>query len=66
MRAHFETEPSEDDLDSISCVETEIDADFLDKFEGETDVEVVPLDATPTFLSDGIAYLREGGGRNAM
>jgi hypothetical protein len=60
LRAHFAEDPSEDDLGAISIVETEIDADFLDHFEGETDTEVVATGTTPSFLSGGIAYLREG------
>jgi hypothetical protein len=60
LRAHFAEPPSEDDLEDISIVETEIDADFLDEFVGETDVEVSPAGTPPSFLSGGIAYLREG------
>ena len=60
LRAHFAEIPSEDDLETISIVETEIDADFLDYFEGETDTEVVAPGTAPSFLPGGIAYLREG------
>ena len=60
LRAHFSEEPSEDDLEAISIIETEIDADFLDHFEGETDTEVVAPGRSLSFLPGGIAYLREG------
>ena len=60
LRAHFGENPTEDDLEAISIVETEIDADFLDNFEAETDTEVVVADAMPSFLPGGVAYLREG------
>lgn len=60
LRAHFAQPPSEDDLEAISIVETEIDADFLDHFEGETGIEVVALGIPLSFLSGGVAYLRQG------
>lgn len=60
MRAHFSAKPSEEDLDMISIIETEIDADFLDHFEEVTDIEVVAPNEAPSFLSGGVAYLREG------
>ena len=60
LRANFGENPSEDDLEAISIVETEIDADFLDHFEGETDIEVIALGESPSFLSGGVAYLRKG------
>jgi hypothetical protein len=60
LRAHFAEPPSEDDLEDISIVETEIDADFLDEFVGETDVEISPVGTPLSFLSGGIAYLRDG------
>jgi hypothetical protein len=60
LRAHFGENPSEDDLEVISIIETEIDADFLDHFEGETDTEVVAPGTTPSFLTGGVAYLRDG------
>ena len=60
LRAHFGENPSEDDLEAISIVETEIDADFLDHFEGETDTEVVAPGKSLSFLPGGIAYLRKG------
>ncbi len=60
LRAHFNESPSEDDLEAISVVETEINADFLDHFEGETDTEVVAPGESLSFLPGGIAYLREG------
>ena len=60
LRAHFAEPPSEDDLEAISIVETEIDADFLDHFEGETDTEVVAPGKSLTLLPGGTAYLREG------
>jgi hypothetical protein len=60
LRAHFAETPSENDLEAVSIIETEIDADFLDHFEGETDIEVVAPGAPLSFLSGGIAYLREG------
>lgn len=60
LRAHFGEKPSEDDLEAISIIETEIDADFLDQFEAETDTEVVATGTTPSLLSGGVAYLREG------
>jgi len=34
LRAHFDAPPSEDDLEDISVVETEIDADFLAGLRG--------------------------------
>jgi hypothetical protein len=60
LRAHFAQTPSEDDMEAISVIETEIDADFLDDFEAETHTEVVPMGAPLSLLSGGIAYLREG------
>ena len=60
LRAHFAVPPSDDDLEDISIVEAEIDADFLDHFTAETDTEVVPPGKSLTLLSGGIAYLREG------
>jgi len=60
LRAHFAETPSEDDLEAISIVETEIDADFLDHLQGETDFEVVAPGTPLSFLSGGVAYLREG------
>ena len=60
LRAHFAEPPSEDDLEAISIIETEIDADFLDHFEGETDIEVVAPRKTLSLLPGGVAYLREG------
>jgi hypothetical protein len=60
LRAHFAEEPSEDDLDAISIIETEIDADFLDHFEGDTDTEIAAPGIKLSFLSGGIAYLRSG------
>ncbi len=60
LRAHFAQPPSEEDLEAISIVETEIDADFLDDFEGETGIEVVAPGTPLSFLSGGVAYLRQG------
>lgn len=60
LRAHFAEPPSEDDLEAISIIETEIDADFLDRFEGETDTEVVAPGKSLSLLPGGVAYLREG------
>ena len=60
LRAHFGENPSEDDLEAISFIETEIDADFLDHYEAETDTEVVALGKSLSFLCGGIAYLRKG------
>lgn len=60
LRAHFGESPSEDDLEAISIVETEIDADFLDHFEAETDTEVVAPGKSLSFLPGGVAYLRNG------
>jgi hypothetical protein len=39
--------------------QTEVDADLLDDFEGQTDMEVVAPGMPLVFLSGGIAYLRE-------
>ena len=62
LRAHFDSTPSEDELEEISCVETEIIADFdgatIENFD--TDVEVVPVGQPLSFLPGGIAYLRAG------
>lgn len=60
FRAHFAEPPSEDDLESISIVETEIDADFLDDFAAETDTEIVAPGKSLSLLSGGVAYLRNG------
>ncbi len=60
LRAHFAQPPSEDDLETISIVETEIDADFLDHFEAETGVEVAAPGVPVSFLSGGVAFLRPG------
>jgi hypothetical protein len=56
LRAHFAENPSDDDLEGISIIETEIDADILDHFERETDTEVVATGTTPSLLAGGIAY----------
>jgi hypothetical protein len=34
LRAHFAESPSDDDLEAVSIIETEIDADYFDQFEG--------------------------------
>ena len=60
LRAHFGEGPSEDDLEAISIIETEIDADFLDHFEAETDTEVVAPGRSLSFLPGGVACLRNG------
>ena len=60
LRAHFGESPSEDDLEAISIIETEIDADFLDHFEGNTDIEIAAPGKSLSFLPGGIAYLRDG------
>ena len=60
LRAHFAQPPSEDDLEAIAIVETEIDADFLDRFEAETGIEVAAPGAPMRFLSGGAAFLRPG------
>ena len=52
LRAHFAEEPSEDDLDAISIIETEVDADFLDHFEGDTDTEIAAPGTNLAFLAD--------------
>ncbi len=44
----------------MSVVETEIDANFLDHFEGRTEIEIAPAGEPLLFLSGGIAYLRNG------
>ena len=62
MRADFAGSPSDDDLDAISIVETEIDADFLDHCDADTDIEVVAPQQTMSPLSSGLAQLRAGGG----
>jgi len=56
----FGESPSKDDLEAISIIETETDADFLDHFEGETDTEVVAPEKSLSFLPGGVAYLRKG------
>ncbi|MEJ1976050.1 MAG: hypothetical protein WDN49_07980 [Acetobacteraceae bacterium] len=61
LRAHFDRTSSEDDLENILDVEAEIDADFIDYFENDTDIDIAPMGITPAFLPDGIAYLRDGG-----
>ena len=60
LRVHFGDVPSEDDLEQIAVVETEIDADFLDDFEIQSDTEIVVPGEPLSFLAGGIAYLREG------
>ena len=62
LRAHFDSKPSEEDLDEISCAETEIMADFLYVVVETitTDVEVAPVGQPLSFLPDGVAYLRAG------
>jgi hypothetical protein len=60
LRAHFEQTPSENDLEDIATVEGEIDGDFIDYFENDTDIDIAPMGTTPAFLPDGIAYLRDG------
>ena len=62
LRAHFGEQPSEADLEEISVVETETMADFLFVVAETitTDVEIVPVGQPLSFLSGGMAYLREG------
>lgn len=60
LRAHFGEQPSQDDLENISIIETEIDADFLDHFEGQTIIEVVAPSLPLSFLAGGVTYLRQG------
>ncbi len=60
LRAHFERPPSEDDLEDISVIEAEIDADFIDDFEVRTEIEVVAPGKSPSLLSGGVAYLGQG------
>ncbi len=60
LRAHFAVAPSAADLADISVVDTEICADFLDRFETKTDVEVAPPATSLSLLDGGIAYLRAG------
>ena len=62
LRAHFDSKPSEEDLDGISCAETEIMADFLLVVVETitTDFEVAPVGQPLSFLSDGVACLRAG------
>lgn len=49
IRAHFDSAPSEDEAEEISCVETEVYASFPDDTLIETDVEVAAV-GTPWLL----------------
>ncbi len=60
LRAHFADAPSEDDLEAISVIETEIDADFIDDFERQTDTEIVSPGSSLSLLPSGIAYFCKG------
>ena len=60
LKAHFAQPPSEDDLEAISIVETEVDADFLDHLLGVTSIEVAGPGSALSLLPGGVAYLRDG------
>jgi hypothetical protein len=49
----FGEDRSEDDLEAVSKTETEFDADFLNRFKGETDTEVVATNTTLSFFASG-------------
>jgi hypothetical protein len=63
LRAHFAVPPSEDDLEDMSVVETEILAAMPDDIETRTEIEIVSPGAVPALLPGGVAYQREEGTR---
>ncbi|MXP63702.1 hypothetical protein E0493_10120 [Roseomonas sp. M0104] len=58
LRAHFHEPPSEDDIEDLLAVETEIFADFFDDVRVETEIEVIAPGEKPNFLAEGVAYQR--------
>ncbi|WP_160000065.1 hypothetical protein [Roseomonas sp. 18066] len=50
LKAHFSQAPSEDAIDAIQAVESEVAAYLPDDFELETEVEVVPAGSAPRLL----------------
>ncbi|WP_419897423.1 hypothetical protein [Roseomonas sp. USHLN139] len=50
LKAHFSRAPSEEAVDAIQAVESEVAAYMPDDFEIETEVEVVPAGAAPRLL----------------
>ncbi|MBO1077539.1 hypothetical protein [Roseomonas haemaphysalidis] len=58
LRAHFAVPPSEDNLEDMFCVETDIFSDYVDDTFIETEIEVLAPGAEPNFLPGGVAYRR--------
>jgi len=61
LKAHFDAQPSEDDIDAIQAVESEVMAYLPEDFDVETEIEIVPAGRAPACLP-AIAYRRSGGG----
>ena len=55
LKAHFAAAPSEDAIDEIQAVESEVAAYLPEDFEIETEIEVVAPGAAPALLA-AIAY----------
>ncbi|QYU68385.1 hypothetical protein J4558_26880 [Leptolyngbya sp. 15MV] len=58
LKAHFSSAPTEDEIEMLQGVETEILADFEDEFETQTEVDVVPAHTTPGLLRGGVVFRR--------
>ncbi len=58
LKAHFSSTPTEDEIEMLQGVETEILADFEDEFETQTEIEVVPAHSTAVLLGGGVVFRR--------
>jgi hypothetical protein len=58
LKAHLSSAPTEDEVEMLQVVETEILADFEDEFEAQTEIEVVPAQSTPVLLRGGVVFRR--------
>lgn len=61
LKAHFDAQPGEDDIDAIQAVESEVTAYLPEDFDVETEIEIVPAGRPPAYLP-AIAYRRSGAG----
>ncbi|MXP63701.1 hypothetical protein E0493_10115 [Roseomonas sp. M0104] len=58
LLAQFDEQPSEDDLEDLACVETEIFSDFFDGVSIKTEISIVAPGEELDLLPDGMAYRR--------
>lgn len=58
LKAHFSSAPTQDEVEMLQVVETEILADFEDEFEARTEIDIVPARTTPVLLRGGVAFRR--------